>query len=82
MTGASGLCQMFPGAFCARGNMALLCMEICEELRYNFGVESDRQIKISPKILERFINNKLNIIVLVLLFVCGTGTEKKLNLEL
>lgn len=32
--------------------------------------------------LGKFINNKPNIMVLVLLFVCGTRTEKKLSLEL
>ncbi len=42
--GASGLCQMTPAAFSVHGNRMLLCMEICKELRYNFGVGSDRQI--------------------------------------
>lgn len=42
--GVSGLCQMPLTAFSVRGNRMLPCMEICKELRYNFGVGSDRQI--------------------------------------
>lgn len=37
---------MTPAAFSVHGNRMLLCMEICKELRYNFGVGSDRQIGI------------------------------------
>ena len=35
-----------------------------------------------PKVLGRFINDKLNIMVLVFLFVCGTRAKMELSLEL
>ena len=36
---------MLSAVFSVRGNRVLLCMEICEKLRYNFDAESEQQIE-------------------------------------
>lgn len=41
-----GVLDILPAVFVYRNRM-LLCMEICEELRYNFDVESEQEIGIS-----------------------------------
>lgn len=45
--------------FSVRGNRVLLCMEICEELRYNLDVGGDQRIRICRK-----------LIWLILLLIC------------